>query len=81
MKARIGRDLTTAGYHLKAGGVIAYPTEGVFGLGCDPRNEAAIESLLDIKHRKIDKGLILIASKREQLLPFIAPLSLSLIHI
>ena len=56
------------------GGVIAYPTEAVFGLGCDPLNPTAVQRLLDIKQRPMSKGLILIASRFEQLQPFIAPL-------
>lgn len=56
------------------GGVIAYPTEAVFGLGCDPLNPIAVQRLLDLKQRPMHKGLILIASRFEQLLPFIAPL-------
>lgn len=50
---------------IKAGGVIAYPTEGVFGLGCDPFNPAAVHRLLQIKQRPVSKGLILIASEWE----------------
>ncbi|MGZ5031115.1 MAG: L-threonylcarbamoyladenylate synthase [Methylobacter sp.] len=57
--------------HLKAGAVIAYPTEAVYGLGCDPLNEAAVMTLLDIKQRPIEKGLILIASSLEQLRPYL----------
>jgi len=53
------------------GGVIAYPTEAVFGLGCDPDNEAALKRLLSIKQRSADKGLILLASDFSQLLPYI----------
>lgn len=78
MNERIGRDVSAACRQLKAGGVIAYPTEGVFGLGCDPNNQQAIESLLDIKHRDIAKGFILIASERTQLSPFIAELSVEI---
>lgn len=52
---------------IKAGGVIAYPTEAVFGLGCDPGNADAVFRLLDLKHRSQDKGLILIASEWQQL--------------
>lgn len=55
------------------GGVIAYPTEAVFGLGCDPNNEASVERLLQIKQRSPDKGLILIASSFDQLRPFLIP--------
>lgn len=56
------------------GGVIAYPTEGVFGLGCDPRDQAAVERIYALKRRVKNKGLILIADRWERLEPFIAPL-------
>ena len=52
---------------LKSGGVIAYPTEAVWGLGCDPCDEATVIRLLAIKQRPVDKGLILIAGALEQL--------------
>ena len=52
---------------LLGGGVIAYPNEGVFGLGCMPDDLAAIARILDIKRRDPIKGLILIASSPEQL--------------
>jgi L-threonylcarbamoyladenylate synthase len=42
--------------------VIAYPTEAVFGVGCDPDSEAAVMKLLDLKQRPVEKGLILIAA-------------------
>lgn len=56
---------------LQQGEVIAYPTEGVFGVGCDPDNPQAIKKLLDLKQRPMEKGLILIAASYEQLLPYI----------
>ncbi|UJF19362.1 threonylcarbamoyl-AMP synthase [Vibrio sp. SS-MA-C1-2] len=62
---------------LSEGGVIAYPTEGVFGLGCDPDNQDAIEKLLAIKQRPIEKGLILIAANYQQLLSYIDESQLS----
>lgn len=43
---------------LARGGVIAYPTEGVWGLGCDPFNKRAVERLLALKERPWQKGLI-----------------------
>ncbi|MGF1704267.1 L-threonylcarbamoyladenylate synthase [Enterovibrio baiacu] len=52
---------------LSQGGVIAYPTEGVFGVGCDPDNAQAIQALLDVKERDRAKGLILIAADLAQL--------------
>lgn len=48
------------------GGVIAYPTEGVFGLGCLPDQPRAVERLLAIKKRDPSKGLILIAANAGQ---------------
>ncbi|QFI56123.1 Sua5/YciO/YrdC/YwlC family protein [Aeromonas simiae] len=56
---------------LKQEGVIAYATEAVFGVGCDPDSEAAVHKLLAIKQRPVEKGLILIADTLEQLLPYI----------
>ena len=56
---------------LRAGGVIAYPTEAVWGLGCEPRDQAATLRLLAIKQREVEKGLILIAADEAQLAPFI----------
>lgn len=47
---------------LKQGGVIAYPTEAVWGLGCDPFNEHAVNEILRIKQRPVEKGVILIAA-------------------
>lgn len=53
------------------GGIIAYPTEAVFGLGCDPDNEESLKRLLALKKRSVDKGLILLAGDYSQLLPYI----------
>jgi L-threonylcarbamoyladenylate synthase len=52
---------------LYSGGVIAYPTEGVYGLGCLPDEEAAVERVLRLKQRAPGKGLILIAAAADQL--------------
>ena len=57
-----------------SGGVIAYPTEGVYGLGCDPENEDAVARLLEIKRRPVEQGLILIAAHIDQLDDYFAPL-------
>jgi len=60
---------------IHGGGVIAYPTEAVFGLGCDPLDAQAVMRLLALKGRPAKKGLILIASSLEQLQPYLAPLT------
>jgi L-threonylcarbamoyladenylate synthase len=58
---------------LRGGGIVAYPTEAVYGLGCDPFNEQAVLRLLTMKGRSIEKGLILIAANHEQLKPLLRP--------
>ncbi len=56
---------------LKQGNVIAYPTEAVFGLGCDPDNEDALRKVLELKQRPWHKGLILIAGSYAQLKDYV----------
>ncbi|MBU0883320.1 MAG: L-threonylcarbamoyladenylate synthase [Gammaproteobacteria bacterium] len=51
---------------VRNGGVIAYPTEAVWGLGCDPWHAEAVERLLALKDRPVHKGLILVAGDIEQ---------------
>lgn len=56
---------------LRTGGVIAYPTETVYGLGCDPLNQPAVAALLQLKQRPVEKGLILIGANLQHLQPYI----------
>lgn len=58
---------------LRGGGVVAYPTEGVYGLGCDPLDPHAVQRVLDLKGRSARKGLILIAADYAQVRPFLQP--------
>lgn len=67
------RDLTVtklniqlACQNLQQGNVIAYPTEAVWGIGCDPYNEAAVSKILSLKNRPVHKGLILIGGAIDQ---------------
>lgn len=62
---------------LQRGEVISYPTEAVFGLGCDPDDEQAVQRLLAIKNRPVEKGLILIAANYGQLVPYILDQAIS----
>ena len=59
---------------LQQQGVIAYPTEAVYGLGCDPFSELAVKKILKLKKRDINKGLILIASNWKQIENLIQPI-------
>ena len=63
--------LRLARRYVRRGGVIAYPTEGVYGLGCDPLNELAVLRLLALKQRSWRQGLIVIGANLEQLWRFI----------
>lgn len=56
---------------LNSENVIAYPTESMFGLGCDPNSERAVKKLLNLKKRSIEKGLILVASNFNQIKMYI----------
>ena len=55
---------------IQQGGIVACPTEAVYGLSCDPLNPAAVQRLLALKGRPANKGLILVAAHIEQLAPF-----------
>jgi L-threonylcarbamoyladenylate synthase len=61
--------------HLKRGGLIAYPTESCYGLGCDPANRKAVQRILKLKQRPQRKGLILIASHYHQVERYLQPLT------
>ena len=63
--------------HLKRGGLIAYPTESCYGLGCDPANRKAVQRILKLKHRPQRKGLILIASHYHQVTRYLQPITLA----
>jgi len=61
--------------YLRGGGLIAYPTESCYGLGCDPRHPRALARLIRLKGRSAAKGLLLIADRFRRLQPFVHALS------
>ena len=63
--------LRQAAYFLSCGEIIAYPTEAVYGLGCDPLNESAVQRILELKQRPVAKGMILIAANFQQIEDYI----------
>ena len=73
-----GWKIATAARWINNGGIVAYPTEAVFGLGCDPSDPLAVARLLAIKQRPVSKGLILVAAHRAQLDPWLQPLPVKL---
>ena len=72
-------DTADAVERLHAGHVIAYPTESVFGLGCDPGNEPAVRKLIALKGRSEAAGLVLIASEYSQLQEWVADIDVALL--
>lgn len=58
---------------IRAGGIVAYPTEAVYGLGCDPDDADAVHRILALKRRPESAGVILIAADLTQLSGWIAP--------
>lgn len=66
---------TQAAKWLKEGQLLAYPTESVWGIGCDPYNEAAVQRILDIKQRPQAKGMIVITDSVARLAPLLASLN------
>lgn len=68
-------DIKKAATVIHHGGVIAYPTEGVWGLGCDPWQAEAVGKILKIKNRPWQKGLLLVAASIDQVKPFLTQLT------
>jgi L-threonylcarbamoyladenylate synthase len=63
---------------VRHGGIVAYPTEAVYGLGCNPLQLETVVRLLALKNRPASKGLILIAASWDQLEPYLLPLDVAL---
>ena len=71
----ISTSVAEAAHCLKQGQVLAYPTEAVWGLGCDPYNEQAFLEILRLKQRPIEKGVILLAASIHQVEPLLVDLA------
>lgn len=63
-----------AAHQVRHGGIIVYPTETIYGLGCDPMNVEAVNTLCKLKNRDIGKGLILLANRLELFADYIESL-------
>lgn len=64
---------TEAADHFRRGNVLAYPTEGVYGLGCDPFSAPAVARIYAIKRRPTDKPMILVAAEFTQISSLLGP--------
>lgn len=67
--------VTQAAQWLSAGKLLVYPTESVWGIGCDPFNKKAVQQLLAIKKRPIDKGMIVVTDNTARIEPLLTGLS------
>lgn len=72
---KLTNNIVDVRYLIQAGGVIAYPTEAVYGVGCSPFDKPAVERIWTIKNRSQEKGFIILIADWTQLTPLIAPIS------
>ena len=59
---------------IQRGGVILYPTDTIWGLGCDPFNQKAIDRVLHLKNREPEKAFILLVNSVEMLKKYLVRL-------
>lgn len=71
-------DITNCLRVLKEGGVILYPTDTVWGLGCDATNPVAVQRIYDIKNRADEKAMIILVAEERDVLQYVASPDLSL---
>ena len=71
----LANQITQAQAIIQQGGVIAYSTDTIIGLGCDPANAGAVERILWLKQRSVDKGLIVLVANIDALQYFSQPLT------
>lgn len=74
LNANTTTNISRAASWLKSGQLLCYPTESVWGIGCDPFNESAVMQLLAIKQRPVDKGMIVITDDIKRIKPLLASL-------
>ena len=75
MYSKLKWQASFAAHVMRQGGVVAHPTEAVWGLACDPFSETAVDYLLSIKGRPVEKGLILVSSDPSHFTELLSPLS------
>ena len=71
-QSNIQNQIKKAVEYLHEGKTIAYPTEAVYGLGCDPFDEKAVANLFHVKQRPIEKGVILVAGSVDQIIEWVS---------
>ena len=67
----ITTEIEQAAQWLQQGKLLAYPTESVWGIGCDAYNEEAVNQILTIKNRPAEKGMIVVTDNIDRVRPLI----------
>ena len=83
-KDEIEKVLTEAVQTLRQGGVILYPTDTIWGLGCDATNPEAVKRIYEIKRRDDSKSLVLLACDLDQIARYvkeIPPMAIDLVEV
>src|SRR6476660_9052429 len=57
---------------LRGGGIILYPTDTIWGIGCDATNEGAVERVYNLKNRREEKALIILLAEERDVLKWVA---------
>lgn len=70
-------DITGCLNALKAGGVILYPTDTIWGLGCDATNESAVAKIFELKKRPAEKSMIVLLTEEKDVLKYVAATDLA----
>src|SRR6187401_3666720 len=74
----INQEIHNAFEVIKEGGVILYPTDTVWGIGCDATNEEAVERIYKLKRRSDEKAMIVLVADESDILQHVAAPDLSL---
>lgn len=70
-------DIIKALEQLKSGGIILYPTDTIWGIGCDATNVAAAEKIMQLKQRPQQKSFVVLAASEKDILQYTASPDLS----
>ena len=62
---------------LQSGGIILYPTDTIWGIGCDATNEESVEKIISLKHRPDNKSFVVLVSEERDVLKYVASLDLA----
>src|SRR5688500_14228904 len=71
-KEFLDREVEAALAVLRSGGIILYPTDTVWGIGCDATNEKAVQKIFDLKKREDSKSMIVLVADEREVLKYVA---------